>query len=69
MQFRAAPLCPVADISTYAAELDTAGKCFELRVSQGEPQRFTVRNGQLSESSVTKGACTGMARFFERALT
>jgi carboxymethylenebutenolidase len=59
---------PVNDIYRYATELDSAGKYFELKVYQGEPHGFMVRNGTLSESFVARDAFTEMVGFFDRTL-
>ncbi len=59
---------PVADIYRYAIDLDAAGKYFELKVYQGEPHGFMVRDGQLSESFVAQDAYGEMVTFFNRTL-
>jgi carboxymethylenebutenolidase len=60
---------PVADIYQYATDLDAADKYFELKVYQGEPHGFMVRNGTLSDSFVAQDAYSEMVRFFKRTLT
>ncbi len=59
---------PVTDIYRYAAELDSAGTYFELKVYQGEPHGFMVVNGVLSENPVAQDAFGEMVRFFSRTL-
>jgi carboxymethylenebutenolidase len=59
---------PVADIYRYAADLDAAGKYFELKVYQGEPHGFMIEDGQLSESFVARDAYAEMVAFFKRTL-
>lgn len=57
---------PVADIYRYATELDASDVYFELKVYQGEPHGFMIVDGQLSESSVARGAFGEMVDFFTR---
>jgi carboxymethylenebutenolidase len=59
---------PVADIYRYAADLDAAGKYFELKVYQGEPHGFMIEDGRLSQSFVARDAYTEMVAFFQRTL-
>lgn len=59
---------PVAEIYGYAADLDAAGKYFELKVYQGEPHGFMIEDGQLSESFVARDAYAEMVSFFQRTL-
>ncbi len=59
---------PVADIYRYAADLDAAGKYFELKVYQGEPHGFMIEEGQFSQSFVARDAYTEMVAFFQRTL-
>lgn len=59
---------PVADIYRYATDLDAADKYFELKVYQGEPHGFMVRNGTLSDSFVANDAYSQMVSFFRRTL-
>jgi carboxymethylenebutenolidase len=59
---------PVADIYRYATGLDAADKYFELKVYQGEPHGFMIRNGTLSDSFVAKDAYSEMVSFFKRTL-
>lgn len=59
----------VSDIYSYAAELDAAGKYFELKVYQGEPHGFMFDGeGELSETFVTLDAYREMMNFFDRTL-
>lgn len=59
---------PVSDIYRYAAELNASGKYFELKVYQGEPHGFAIRDGQLSQGFAAKDAHREMAAFFDRTL-
>lgn len=59
---------PIADIYSYAAELNASGKYFELKVYQGQPHGFMMENGELSQAAPAKDAYREMAAFFERTL-
>jgi carboxymethylenebutenolidase len=58
----------VSDIYRYAGELDAADKYFELKVYQGEPHGFMIKEGELSESFVAKDAYEEMINLFNRTL-
>jgi carboxymethylenebutenolidase len=58
----------IADIYKYATELDREKKYFELKVYQGEPHGFMIRNTQLSTSFPAKDAFSEMVAFFSRTL-
>jgi len=58
----------ISDIYRYAGELDAADKYFELKVYQGEPHGFMIKDGELSESFVAQDAYGEMIRFFDRTL-
>jgi carboxymethylenebutenolidase len=58
----------VSDIYRYAEELNATGKYFELKVYQGEPHGFMIKDGQLSESFAAKDAFWQMVSFFDRTL-
>lgn len=58
----------VSDIYRYAGELDAADKYFELKVYQGEPHGFMIKEGELSESFVAKDAYEEMINFLNRTL-
>ncbi len=58
----------ITDIYRYATELDHAGKYFEMKVYQGEPHGFMIKNGQMSQNSSAKDAFWQMASFFNRTL-
>jgi len=58
----------ISDIYRYAGELDAADKYFELKVYQGEPHGFMIKDGRLSESFVAQDAYGEMIRFFDRTL-
>jgi carboxymethylenebutenolidase len=59
----------ITDIYKYAGELDAADKYFELKVYQGEPHGFMIKeNGKLSESFVAQDAYDEMISFFDRTL-
>lgn len=58
----------ISDIYRYAGELDAADKYFELKVYQGEPHGFMIKEGKLSESFVAKDAYEEMIDFFNRTL-
>lgn len=59
---------PVADIYDYVADLDSAGKSFELKVYQGEPHGFMLAGGQLRTDEVAQDAFDQMASYFRRKL-
>jgi carboxymethylenebutenolidase len=59
---------PIDTIYRYAGELDAAGKAFELKVYQGEPHGFMLRDGRLRTDATAGDAFGEMARFFRRAL-
>ncbi len=59
---------PVTDIYRYAEVLNQTGKYFELKVYQGEPHGFMVRNGQMNGSDVARNAFSEMVEFFNRTL-
>jgi carboxymethylenebutenolidase len=59
---------PIADIYRYVAELDAAGKYFELKVYQGQPHSFMLRGGQLLQTPLTQDAFAQMVSFFRRVL-
>ena len=46
----------ISDIYRYAGELDAANKYFELKVYQGEPHGFMIKDGELSENFVAQDA-------------
>ncbi len=58
----------ISDIYRYAGELDAADKYFELKVYQGEPHGFMIKDGELSESFVAQDAYGEMTDFFNRTL-
>jgi carboxymethylenebutenolidase len=58
----------ISDIYRYATELDKADKYFEMKVYQGEPHGFMIRDGQLSQNFSAKDAYWQMASFFNRTL-
>ncbi len=58
----------ITDIYRYAGELDAADKYFELKVYQGEPHGFMIKDGELSESFVAQDAYGEMTDFFNRTL-
>jgi len=58
----------ISDIYRYAGELDAADKYFELKVYQGEPHGFMIKDGELSESFVAQDAYDEMIDFFDRTL-
>jgi len=58
----------ISDIYRYAGELDAADKYFELKVYQGEPHGFMIKDGELSESFVAQDAYDEMINFFNRTL-
>ncbi|WP_292518261.1 dienelactone hydrolase family protein [Methanoculleus sp.] len=61
---------PVGDIYRYATDLDAAGKYFELKVYQGEPHGFMIReDGQLVETPVAESAYQEMVVFFKQRLS
>jgi carboxymethylenebutenolidase len=59
---------PIAEIYSYATELNASGKYFELKVYQGQPHGFMIVQGQLSESFVAEDALHEMVDFFDRTL-
>jgi len=59
---------PISEIYRYAAELNASGRYFELKVYQGEPHGFMIKEGQLSEGSAAKDAYWQMVTFFNRTL-
>ncbi|MDD1757840.1 MAG: dienelactone hydrolase family protein [Methanotrichaceae archaeon] len=58
----------ISDIYRYATDLNTSNKYFELKVYQGEPHGFMIKNGQLSQSLPAKDAYWQMITFFNRTL-
>ena len=58
----------ISDIYRYAEELNATGKYFELKVYQGEPHGFMIKDGQLAESSAAEDAFWQMVSFFDRTL-
>ncbi len=58
----------IADIYKYAQELDAAGKYYELKVYQGEPHSFALKDGQFSDSVAAQDAYREMVAFFTRNL-
>jgi len=58
----------IADIYKYAQELDAAGKYYELKVYQGEPHSFALKDGQFSDSVAAQDAYREMVGFFRRTL-
>ncbi|AKB74108.1 dienelactone hydrolase family protein [Methanosarcina lacustris Z-7289] len=58
----------ISDIYRYAGELDAADKYFEMKVYQGEPHGFMIKDGELSESFVAQDAYGEMTDFFNRTL-
>ena len=59
---------PVADIYAYATALDEAAKPFELKVYQGEPHGFMLRDGELRTDGAAGNALGEMVSFFQRQL-
>ena len=59
---------PIADIYRYTAELEAAGKDFEITVYEGEPHGFMLSGGQLREDEVAQDAFEQMIDFFRRKL-
>lgn len=59
---------PISDIYRYATELNASGKYFELKVYQGEPHGFAIRDGQLSQGFAAKDAYWQRVTFFDRTL-
>ncbi|MFV8415715.1 dienelactone hydrolase family protein [Methanosarcina mazei] len=59
----------ISEIYRYAGELDAADKYFELKVYQGEPHGFMIKEGELSESFVAQDAYDEMVDFFNRTLS
>lgn len=59
---------PVSDIYRYATDLNQSGKYFELKVYQGQPHEFMIKNGSLSQSFPAKDAYWQMVTFFNRTL-
>lgn len=58
----------ISDIYRYATDLNASGKYFEMKVYQGEPHGFMIKDGQLSQSFPAKDAYWQMATFFNRTL-
>ncbi|MBN1234543.1 MAG: dienelactone hydrolase family protein [Methanotrichaceae archaeon] len=58
----------ISDIYRYAEELNATGKYFEMKVYQGEPHGFMIKDGQLSESFAAGDAFWQMVSFFDRTL-
>ncbi|WP_094228740.1 dienelactone hydrolase family protein [Methanolobus psychrotolerans] len=58
----------ISNIYSYAAELDAAGKYFELKVYQGQPHGFVLEESQLSRSFEAEDAYWQMVTFFDRTL-
>jgi carboxymethylenebutenolidase len=58
----------ISDIYAYAAELDAAGRYFELKVYQGQPHGFMLEDGELSRSFEAEDAYWQMVTFFDRTL-
>jgi len=59
---------PIDEIYTYAKELDTEGKYYELKVYQGKPHGFMITNGSLANDDAAGDGYTQMIRFFQRKL-
>ncbi|MDD1664849.1 MAG: dienelactone hydrolase family protein [Methanomicrobiales archaeon] len=59
---------PIRGIYNYSAELDAAGKYFELKVYQGKPHGFMITNGSLSRDDASMDAYREMIAFFRRTL-
>jgi carboxymethylenebutenolidase len=59
---------PVDGIYRYAAELDSAGKYFELLVYQGQPHGFMLEGGRLSTNPLAASAYAAMLNFLGRYL-
>ena len=58
----------IEDIYRYATELDAAGKSFELKVYQGEPHGFMLKEGKMRQDDVSKDAFEQMVTYFQRKL-
>jgi carboxymethylenebutenolidase len=58
----------ISDIYRYAEELNATGKYFELKVYQGEPHGFMIKDGEISESFAAEDALWQMVSFFDRTL-
>jgi carboxymethylenebutenolidase len=58
----------IPDIYRYATDLDRAQKYFELKVYQGEPHGFMIREKQLSKKFPAQDAYFEMVSFFTRTL-
>jgi carboxymethylenebutenolidase len=59
---------PIASIYNYSADLDAADKYFELKVYQGKPHGFMIRNGSLVREPFAEDAYANMIAFFRRNL-
>ena len=59
---------PITGIYDYAQQLDAAGKFFELKVYQGEPHGFYLKDGQVADSFAARDARDEMVTFFDKTL-
>lgn len=59
---------PIATIYDYAQKLDAANKFFELKVYQGEPHGFYLKDGQVANTFAAKDARDEMVNFFRKTL-
>lgn len=59
---------PIGTIYNYSAQIDAAGKYFELKVYQGKPHGFMIANGSLVKDDIAENAYSEMIRFFQRTL-
>lgn len=59
---------PIGDIYKYASDLDTAGKNFNLKVYQGEPHGFLLKEGKINETFASRDARDELIAFFGKTL-
>jgi carboxymethylenebutenolidase len=59
---------PIGDIYKYAADLDAAGKNFNLKVYQGEPHGFLLREGKVNDTFASRDARDELIAFFGKTL-
>jgi carboxymethylenebutenolidase len=59
---------PIANINKYADELKAAGKDYEMKVYEGEPHGFMLKDGQMRTDENATDAFNLMLDFFKRKL-
>lgn len=58
----------IADVEKYAGELKAAGKEYEMKVYEGEPHGFMLKDGQMRTDENATDAFNLMLDFFKRKL-